>query len=406
MVDLELRERRVERARRRVQRRFSIALLVAVLGHLLFLPLFTSIFDFEPAEPGAAAPVEMVRIPAADWDAALAEAQRAAGESSDTQRSQDASERKPSKPEPEKEEPVKAPGQVVEVAPGNDEESPDARFAAESSNRVEQETIARNRRAGEPVTMPRQTVRESPPEEAPESPSEGSEGEALALGEAGESSSEEGSQGGTRIEIPSQARRDGLALPESRPGDGSIPHQPGSDEVIGNADRLRIELGRGEGEGDGEGMGETLAGGGSLLLFPSGAVVDRIVGGPAPDHVEGVEEGVETFLNTREWKYASFFNRVKSSVARTWNPIAVLRVRDPTGNVYAWKDRETRLTVVLREDGSIADIWVERSSGVDFLDQEAMFAFERAQPFPHPPRALADERGLIKFSFGFYLQTR
>src|SRR5690606_4855371 len=98
----------------------------------------------------------------------------------------------------------------------------------------------------------------------------------------------------TRIEIPSQARRDGLALPESRPGDGSIPHQPGSDEVIGNADRLRIELGRGEGEGDGEGMGETLAGGGSLLLFPSGAVVDRIVGGPAPDHVEGVEEGVET----------------------------------------------------------------------------------------------------------------
>src|SRR5690554_2348886 len=131
MVDLELRERRVERARRRVQRRFSIALLVAVLGHLLFLPLFTSIFDFEPAEPGEAAPVEMVRIPAADWDAALAEARRAAGESSDTQRSQDASERKPSKPEPEKEEPVKAPGQVVEVAPGNDEESPDARFAAE-----------------------------------------------------------------------------------------------------------------------------------------------------------------------------------------------------------------------------------------------------------------------------------
>ena len=401
MVDLELRERRKGLARRRFRQRISIAVALAVLAHLLALPLFLQVFQFEARESAEAPPVEMVRIPAADWDAALAEAERRLGEALPS----------PSKPrkstpkrEEQKEEPEEAPGQVVDIAPGNDEVDPDARFAAASSNRVEQESIARNRRAGEAVTMPQRTTRELPPEEPPERPSRDPEGEALALGDPGEAPSEEAPGGRNRVEIPSQARRDGLALPENRPGDGRIPHQAGSDELVGNADRFRLELG--EGDAEGEGTGEALAGGGELRLFPSGAVVDQIGGGPAPDHGEGGEEGERTFLNTREWKYATFFNRVKGSVARTWDPIAVLRVRDPTGNVYAWKDRVTQLSVVLRLDGSIADIWVERSSGVDFLDREAIAAFERAQPFPHPPRALADERGLIQFSFGFYLQTQ
>lgn len=405
MVDLELRERRKGSARRRLRWRISIAIALSLGAHLLFVPLFAQIFRFEPGAPKDAPPVEMVRIPAGEWDAALAEAERAAGATSETARpAEEARERRAAEEAPPPEDPVEAPGQVVEVAPGNDEEDPDARFAAESSNRVERESIAHDRRAGEAVTMPERTVREAPPETPPEASSQGSEGEALALGEPGEERQAEEAPGRTRVEVPSQARRDGLELPEEGPGDGSLPRQEGSDEVVGNSDRLRVELGQGEGEGDG--AGEAAGAGGELRLFPSGAVVDRIVGGPAPDHVEGVDEGEGTFLNTREWKYASFFNRVKGSVARTWDPISVLRVRDPSGNVYAWKDRRTQLAVVLRLDGSIADLWVEQSSGVDFLDQEAMAAFERAQPFPHPPRALADEEGKIQFSFGFYLQTQ
>lgn len=400
MVDLELRERRIVRARRRLRRRLGISVALALVAHLLAVPLFSGIFRFEPAERAPAPPVEMVRIPGEAWDAAMAEARQAVGLPDPSHPSRARKE----SPRPEKKEataPEKAPGQVVEVAPGNGEEAPDARFAAESSNRVERESIARDRRAGEPVTMPRHTVREAPPETRGEGAPQ-----ALALGDPGEGEGRRTPPGRTRIEIPSQTRRDGIALPERRPGEGSLPHQSGADEIAGNSDRFRIELGEGDAEGDGTGQ----AGGGEMVgelrLFPSGAVVDRIVGGPAPDHVEGVEEGDGTFLNTREWKHATFFNRVKRSVARTWDPIGVLRVRDPTGNVYAWKDRVTQLSVVLREDGSIADLWVERSSGVDFLDREAMAAFERAQPFPNPPRALMDERGLIQFSFGFYLQTQ
>ena len=399
MVERELRERQAIRARRRARRRLGVALALSLVLHLVGLPFFVGIFRFEPAEPTPAPPVEMVQLSAAAWDQAMAEAREAAERASRGPSERPEASR-PEQPErPEKEEVREPPpGQVVEVAPGNGEETPDARFASETSNRVERETIARNRRAGEPVTMPRQTVETPPPELFREGPPQ-----ALARGEPGR---EEGPSGRRHVEIPMQERRDGIAAPEGRPGEGDLARQRASDEIPGNSDRFRIELGEGEGEGDGVGDGGGGEFAGELRLFPSGAVVDRIVGGPAPDHVEGVEEGDSTFLNTREWKYATFFNRVKRSVARTWDPISVLRVRDPTGNVYAWKDRVTLLSVVLREDGSIADMWVERSSGVDFLDREAMAAFERAQPFPNPPRGLMDERGLIQFSFGFYLQTQ
>jgi TonB family protein len=60
----------------------------------------------------------------------------------------------------------------------------------------------------------------------------------------------------------------------------------------------------------------------------------------------------------------------------------------------------TVLAITLRPDGSLADSFVQKSSGFDELDQEAMKAFEKAQPFSNPPAALV-ENGAIRFTFGF-----
>ena len=59
--------------------------------------------------------------------------------------------------------------------------------------------------------------------------------------------------------------------------------------------------------------------------------------------------------------------------------------RDPTGTMYGGRDRVTVLSVTLDREGNLEDVVVERSSGLDFLDIEAVKAFEKAQPFPHPP---------------------
>lgn len=392
MVDLERRSRRRREAARKGRRRLAASLVLALLLHLLGVPLVGEVFRFEASEAPEEAAVEVVRIPGAQWDRAMADGRRAAERSRPREPGEKKEVERKEKPLPER-----APGQVVDVAPGNREEDPDARFAAETSNKAERETIARDRRAGEAITMPKPTVSEAPKEPAEDGPRE----EALALGPPGEEKAE-GAPRKQIVEIPSVERQDALDLPEDPSEPGRLRSRESAPGVDGNSDRLRVELGESEGE---EGEEGRAAGGGGLRLFPSGEVVDRIVGGPAPDHVEGVDEGVGTFLSTKEWKHASFFNRVKKSVALTWNPLGVLRARDPTGNVYAWKDRMTQVAVALREDGSIADVWVEKSSGVDFLDREAVAAFERAQPFPNPPRAMIDETGLIRFSFGFHIQT-
>lgn len=402
-MDLELRERRRREAAIESRRRAGVALVLALLAHLVGLPIGAAVLaSRRPTRPPPPPKVELVEIPAAAWDAALGasgvDPRRRAQRVDERQQERRQPAERP--PEPERKEPERPPGQVVEVAPGNGEEAPDARFAAESSNRVEKETIARNRSPGQKVTMPRQTVAERPPEGEP-----GPAGQGLGFGADGGDGGEPGAgESGTRIEIPSIARRDRVALAESPDGEGTIANREGSEALEGNSDWLRLQLGAGAAEGSGP--GERLGGDGrTLRLFPSDAALDRIAGGPAPDHVEGVEEGEGTFLNTREWKYASFFNRVKRNVSLTWDPMREMRRRDPTGQIYAFKDRYTLLTVVLDDRGQLADVWVERSSGVDFLDREAIAAFERAQPFPNPPRGLVDERGEIRFQFGFYIES-
>ena len=135
--------------------------------------------------------------------------------------------------------------------------------------------------------------------------------------------------------------------------------------------------------------------------IPSGDATEA--GGGAPnDDLSNLAAGDGTYLNTREWKYAGFFNRVKQAVSARWNPIGRLRSRDPRAASQGFADRVTTLEVILRPDGSVREIVVRQSSGLDYLDQEAVQAFEKAQPFANPPPALVVD-GVIRFAFGFKL---
>ena len=140
-------------------------------------------------------------------------------------------------------------------------------------------------------------------------------------------------------------------------------------------------------------------------LRVSQEAMERVVGGGSVDHLEDAEEGDFTALNSRKWKYATFFNRMKRQVAQNWHPDVVYLRRDPNGNIYGNRDRLTVLRVSLKPNGSVAKIYVAKRSGVDFLDDEAVRAFEEAQPFPNPPSGLVDlQSNLITFSFGFHFQ--
>ncbi|MCB9556747.1 MAG: TonB family protein [Deltaproteobacteria bacterium] len=140
-----------------------------------------------------------------------------------------------------------------------------------------------------------------------------------------------------------------------------------------------------------------------LQLSP--AELARALGSRVNDALRDVDEGEQTLLNSKRWRFASFFNRVKRQVAQNWHPDRAYRRRDPRGNVYGFRDRLTVLRVRLTPNGAVKDIHVERASGVGFLDDEALAAFRAAEPFPNPPKALVDKQtGEISFRFGFLFE--
>jgi TonB family protein len=140
-------------------------------------------------------------------------------------------------------------------------------------------------------------------------------------------------------------------------------------------------------------------------LRPSDGVLQQGVPSAFPDYLKDVEEGTQTFLNTKEFKFASFFNRVKRLIAQHWNPGREYELRDPKGNVYGFKSRYTVLLIVLDASGGLLKIVLDQSSGLGFLDDEAIRATRKAAPFSNPPRRLVDPRTRqVTFRFGFVFE--
>jgi protein TonB len=61
------------------------------------------------------------------------------------------------------------------------------------------------------------------------------------------------------------------------------------------------------------------------------------------------------------------------------------------------------LRIELKLDGSLQDVYVLRNSGAAFLDDVALQAVREAQPFPNPPRGIADDDGIIRITYRFTL---
>ncbi len=130
----------------------------------------------------------------------------------------------------------------------------------------------------------------------------------------------------------------------------------------------------------------------------------RSLGRPyaSKDYLGHIEKTGETnLLNTMPYRYIGFFERVKAGVRREWSPNGIYRHRDPTGELYGYKDRMTVLRVVLDTNGYLEDATVLRTCGLKFLDEEAKRALWAAAPFINPPMGLVKGDSKIRFEFGF-----
>jgi TonB family protein len=281
-------------------------------------------------------------------------------------------------------ESIKAPGQVVDIPVPREEKRPDeARFASEHDSTVLKET----RKFGK-------------------------------FDEKAQQGDATGEVRPQRLQAPSQKPPDGrLAMREPTLGRALRPpglpapavngEQPGSrygvapDPAGASPENSLPQLG-------GDTPPRRATGGGAQAgatpsLMPSEEQLARAIGGGTQDALKDIDEGEETALNSKKWRFASFFNRVKKQVAEHWHPEEVYRRRDPTGAVYGHQNRYTLVRVQIRPDGTLANVSLEQPSGLEFLDDEAIEAFRQAQPFPNPPHQLIERSGLINFGLGFLL---
>ncbi len=121
------------------------------------------------------------------------------------------------------------------------------------------------------------------------------------------------------------------------------------------------------------------------------------------DFVEDIPLGDMTNLNTTEFKYYGFYHRIRQQLEQHWGST----IKDKAKNLYrsgrrmpASDNLITSVKVTLDPQGQIVDMQIEGTSGVRELDQAAIESFNKAGPFPNPPKGLlVGGRATIQWGF-------
>ena len=125
------------------------------------------------------------------------------------------------------------------------------------------------------------------------------------------------------------------------------------------------------------------------------------------DYLPEIKSGLETSLNTREFQFYSYFERIKDRLRMYWEPQLQHKMRA----VYAQgttleNDLITKLDITLTQKGELTKISIAHSSGIEGVDDAALKAFELAAPFPNPPTGMIEKNGEVKLTWSFVVQVK
>lgn len=127
------------------------------------------------------------------------------------------------------------------------------------------------------------------------------------------------------------------------------------------------------------------------------------------DYLKDTKTGPQTLLNTREFVYFSYYNRIKNQLQQYWEPKIKAKVTAlfrQGRQLASDQDRITRVRITLNDKGVLVGVAVLNESGVEELDQAAVEAFRAAAPFPNPPKGIVDSDGKIKIDWSFILEAQ
>lgn len=290
----------------------------------------------------------------------------------------------PPKPEKKKED-SKPKGQIVDIAKPKIEKKPSkSRFLSEYDSSVERETVATQH--DDNINVRGERLKRQLAKKAENVKVESNESIMMPMQSAD-------------AQKPEQAKAEKIKKGELKGFEG--------DDGNYAAGRDKEIAGKLDAKDDKDEEGRVNVGGRwipkKLLPYLNGA--DAVLMSPSNDFLEDVKKGNETYLNTRKFAYAAYFNKMKQAISRNWSPGTAIIVNDPMGKMYGRKDRFTKLKVFISAQGKLVRAKVITSSGVDFLDREAINAFKMAAPFAPPPEVLLNEDKQLEIQFGFMVTT-
>lgn len=125
------------------------------------------------------------------------------------------------------------------------------------------------------------------------------------------------------------------------------------------------------------------------------------------DNLDGVETGDRTILSTREFKFYSYYHRIKELLRQHWKPNIEQQLVRMWGKGKAINSDEfiTRVLVTLDNHGQLQRVSRLGSSGSEEIDEAAVVAFHKAAPFPNPPHGMIDEDGFVRIRWDFILKA-
>jgi TonB family protein len=126
------------------------------------------------------------------------------------------------------------------------------------------------------------------------------------------------------------------------------------------------------------------------------------------EYIKGLREGEVSALNTKEFIFYSYYERVRQQLDQAWQP----RLREEILKIYRLgrklahdTDYITRTVVTLNDQGEVVRVRMVGSSGTIDLDQIAIDALNRAGPYPNPPQGLINSSRQVEIRWDFILKT-
>jgi protein TonB len=121
------------------------------------------------------------------------------------------------------------------------------------------------------------------------------------------------------------------------------------------------------------------------------------------DYLEDIPLGDITKLNTTEYRFFGFFQRIRKKLEKYWGRSLKekARILGKSGRRLSSKENKiTTLSVIINKKGEIIEVFLKGRSGIKELDEAAVESFNNAGPFPNPPKGFVKNgRGKIEWGF-------